>query len=86
MATLQGSLADAERRVYESELIRRKLHNTIQELKGNIRVFCRVRPPSSAEMADKASTAIATEFPTTGKQLETSMTDRFNAGGKLQAA
>ena len=29
-------------RGYETE--RRKLHNTIQELKGNIRVFCRVRP------------------------------------------
>jgi hypothetical protein len=30
LSTLQASLADAERRVYESELIRRKLHNTIQ--------------------------------------------------------
>lgn len=30
LATLQESLADAERRVFESELIRRKLHNTIQ--------------------------------------------------------
>ena len=30
LSSLQGSLADAERRVYESELIRRKLHNTIQ--------------------------------------------------------
>ncbi|TEB36837.1 P-loop containing nucleoside triphosphate hydrolase protein [Coprinellus micaceus] len=30
--------------VFESETIRRKLHNTILELKGNIRVFCRVRP------------------------------------------
>jgi len=29
-------------RSYETE--RRKLHNAIQELKGNIRVFCRVRP------------------------------------------
>ncbi|CAL1537426.1 unnamed protein product, partial [Lymnaea stagnalis] len=29
-------------RLHETE--RRKLHNTIQELKGNIRVFCRVRP------------------------------------------
>ena len=27
---------------FETE--RRRLHNTIQELKGNIRVFCRVRP------------------------------------------
>src|SRR5262249_51438296 len=26
------------------ETLRRKLHNQIQELKGNIRVFCRVRP------------------------------------------
>jgi hypothetical protein len=30
LTSLQSSLADAERRVYESELIRRKLHNTIQ--------------------------------------------------------
>uniref|UniRef100_A0A383VYM2 Kinesin-like protein n=1 Tax=Tetradesmus obliquus TaxID=3088 RepID=A0A383VYM2_TETOB len=67
---LQASLADAERRVYESELIRRKLHNTIQELKGNIRVFARVRPPSSSEMsADGGSGALATEFPNSGELL-----------------
>ncbi|KAJ8299194.1 hypothetical protein KUTeg_023254 [Tegillarca granosa] len=30
--------------IREHETTRRKLHNTIQELKGNIRVFCRVRP------------------------------------------
>lgn len=29
---------------------RRKLHNMIQELKGNIRVFCRVRPPVRHEV------------------------------------
>lgn len=28
---------------------RRKLHNTLQELRGNIRVYCRVRPMTSAE-------------------------------------
>lgn len=30
LQSLQACLADAERRVYESELIRRRLHNTIQ--------------------------------------------------------
>ncbi|PWY74346.1 kinesin-domain-containing protein [Aspergillus heteromorphus CBS 117.55] len=28
----------------KEETLRRKLHNQVQELKGNIRVFCRVRP------------------------------------------
>ena len=37
MAALQSKLQ-------EQEQLRRALHNTIQELKGNIRVFCRVRP------------------------------------------
>ncbi len=30
MESLQGSLTDAERRVYKGELVRRKLHNIIQ--------------------------------------------------------
>ncbi|CAE6919891.1 KIN14E [Symbiodinium sp. KB8] len=30
---------------------RRKLHNLVQELKGNIRVYCRVRPMTEAEAA-----------------------------------
>ena len=33
-----------EREAREAEMTRRKLHNMVQELKGNIRVFCRVRP------------------------------------------
>ena len=33
----------------KEETIRRQLHNTIQELKGNIRVFCRIRPTLSTE-------------------------------------
>lgn len=41
---LQSRLADAELKIIEGEKLRKKLHNTILELKGNIRVFCRVRP------------------------------------------
>lgn len=34
----------AKNKLFQAEAIRRKLHDHIQELKGNIRVFCRVRP------------------------------------------
>lgn len=33
-----------EEKVRQGESIRRKLHNTIQELRGNVRVFARTRP------------------------------------------
>lgn len=35
----------------KEETLRRKLHNQVQELKGNIRVFCRVRPSLNSEPA-----------------------------------
>ena len=37
-------------RMQEYEAIRRTLHNKIQDLKGNIRVFCRVRPALHSEL------------------------------------
>jgi len=50
-ARLEAAIADAhaqvlamEAKLRADEAIRRKLHNTILELKGNIRVFCRIRP------------------------------------------
>ena len=45
-------VAELESKLLDAEETRRKLHNTVQELKGNIRVFCRVRPPNGATATD----------------------------------
>lgn len=46
-ARLKMEIAELEAKSRDDEDMRRQLHNTIQELKGNIRVFCRVRPGAS---------------------------------------
>lgn len=44
------SIGVEEVKLNEFELRRRKLHNAIEDLKGSIRVFCRVRPLSKKEI------------------------------------
>ncbi|KAJ9219987.1 hypothetical protein DTO207G8_5326 [Paecilomyces variotii] len=46
---------EAKEKLRKEETLRRKLHNQVQELKGNIRVFCRVRPSLEAEPADEVA-------------------------------
>ncbi|KAF7718584.1 Kinesin-like protein [Penicillium ucsense] len=49
---MMDALAETEatkEKLRREETLRRKLHNQVQELKGNIRVFCRVRPPLNSE-------------------------------------
>lgn len=53
---------EVEEELRSAETIRRKLHNQIQELKGNIRVFARVRPPIGSELVGSESLA-EIEFP-----------------------
>lgn len=48
-STLSDENEFLKRSVIEMEMSRRALHNTVQDLKGNIRVFCRVRPPINGE-------------------------------------
>ncbi|KAM7498813.1 hypothetical protein LguiA_023227 [Lonicera macranthoides] len=64
---LQSRLVDAESKIVEGEKLRKKLHNTILELKGNIRVFCRVRPLLSDEGVGTDTKAIS--YPTTTEAL-----------------
>lgn len=40
---------EAQTKLRAEETLRRKLHNQVQELKGNIRVFCRVRPSLTSD-------------------------------------
>lgn len=50
MADVEKRNTFLEEKSRHDDLIRRKLHNTILELKGNIRVFCRVRPAPACEV------------------------------------
>lgn len=43
---------ELEEEVREAEMVRRRLHNMVQELKGNIRVFARVRPLLPSDLSD----------------------------------
>jgi len=51
------SAAEANDKLRTEETLRRKLHNQVQELKGNIRVFCRVRPSLEADSVESAKIA-----------------------------
>lgn len=46
---------------------RKKLHNLIQELKGNIRVFMRCRPPTTKELEQFGDDASCVSFPNPGE-------------------
>ncbi|KAJ3541552.1 hypothetical protein NM688_g6068 [Phlebia brevispora] len=50
-------IAELEDETRKAETQRRKLHNIIQELKGNIRVFCRVRPILFSDVSSNGSAA-----------------------------
>lgn len=63
---------EIQEKLRAEETIRRKLHNQIQELKGNIRVFCRVRPALPHESGDRDKLA-EIKFPDSsaeGREIE----------------
>ncbi|KAK9803632.1 hypothetical protein WJX72_007017 [[Myrmecia] bisecta] len=48
VSQLVTRVAKLETAVAEAELTRRQLHNQLVEIRGNIRVFCRIRPAASS--------------------------------------
>ncbi|XP_076471326.1 carboxy-terminal kinesin 2-like [Babylonia areolata] len=50
LAEREATIEENQKKIRDHETVRRQLHNTIQELKGNIRVFCRVRPLIGEEL------------------------------------
>ncbi|XP_029104226.1 kinesin-like protein KIFC1 [Scleropages formosus] len=86
---LEEKVSHQSEELYRGEMERRKLHNTIQELKGNIRVFCRVRPlltPDQSAMArielpahdDKSLKLAKTEESHTGRNGDTQKSYNFS--------
>ncbi|KAL6274282.1 hypothetical protein ACE6H2_024974 [Prunus campanulata] len=62
---MQGAqLAELEVLYKEEQLLRKRYFNTIEDMKGKIRVFCRLRPLNEKEIADeeRASTTSVDEF------------------------
>ncbi|XP_022599774.1 kinesin-like protein KIFC1 [Seriola dumerili] len=84
---LKETVAQQKDELHAGEMERRRLHNTIQELKGNIRVFCRVRPlvdgglSKHIQLPDsdiKMITLAKTEESHTGKTADTQKNYNFS--------
>ncbi|MEQ2278100.1 hypothetical protein XENORESO_012586, partial [Xenotaenia resolanae] len=87
VTSLKETVAHQKDELHAGEMERRRLHNTIQELKGNIRVFCRVRPLEDGGLtkhiqlapSDNKSIILAkTEESHTGKTADTQKNYHFS--------
>ncbi|KAI5254640.1 kinesin-domain-containing protein [Aureobasidium subglaciale] len=85
MLDAQAVAAEAKEKLRQEETLRRKLHNQVQELKGNIRVFCRVRPALGDEETKTAELAFP-DADTDSKEVVVQGPDQKSAMGTVTKA
>ncbi|KAA0187599.1 Kinesin protein [Fasciolopsis buskii] len=68
---IYSEIANLERVLREEEVRRKRLHNRIQELTGNIRVFCRLRPD------DNPPSGVVSEEDERNRYLRVSSSDKL---------
>ena len=74
---------EAKEKLRVEETQRRKLHNQVQELKGNIRVFCRVRPNLESDSADMSARISFPDGGVDAKEVEVVGPEEKNSLGKI---
>ena len=74
---LMENNANLESSIRSAESIRRKLHNEVQELRGNIRVFVRVRPSIPNDSANGTTSMATIRYP---NQQEATQIELIAAG------
>lgn len=74
---------EAKEKLRIEETLRRKLHNQVQELKGNIRVFCRVRPSLESDPSDSKARISYPDNDSDAKEVEVCGPEEKNSLGKI---
>ncbi|ORX94298.1 carboxy-terminal kinesin 2 [Clohesyomyces aquaticus] len=75
----------ANEKLRQEETLRRKLHNQVQELKGNIRVMCRVRPTNPETETDPAKIGFP-DSDTDSKEVAVQGPEKQSALGNVTTA
>ncbi|KAL8853130.1 MAG: hypothetical protein Q9221_002012 [Calogaya cf. arnoldii] len=74
---------EAKEKLRTEETLRRKLHNQVQELKGNIRVFCRVRPSLESDPNDSSARINYPDSTSDSKEVEILGPEEKTSLGKI---
>ena len=78
MLSLNGNYDIMEIKYKEEMKKRKKLHNDLEDMKGKIRVYCRVRPMSRKETEDKTGNCVLLKDDTTLQVMAKSGMKEYN--------